>query len=94
MLAIGTIAEVALDHHHGLGNLQHLVGREEADEVREARIGLRLAMRGAEAATDGEVEAEQCPAFIIQDGDEAEILRVDVHVVVRRHHHGGLELPR
>ena len=57
------IAEVALDHDHGLGHLEHLVGREEADDVREARIGLRLAVRGAEAAAHREVEAEQLALF-------------------------------
>ena len=97
VFAIGAIAEVALDHDHGLGHLEHLVGREEADDVREARIGLRLAVRGAEAAAHHEVEAEQLAlfqAFVIQDGDEAQILREDVHVVVRRHHDGRLELAR
>ena len=31
---------------------------------------------------------------IVEDGDEAQILREDVDVVVRRHHDGGLELAR
>ena len=97
VFAVGAIAEVALDHHHGLGHLEHLVGREEADDVREARKGLRLAVRGAEAAAHGEVEAEQLAfleAFLVEDGDEAQVLREDVDVVVRRHHDGGLELAR
>ena len=72
-------------------------GRQEADDVGEARIGLRLAVRGAEAAAHREVEAEQrafLEAFVVEDGDEAQILREHVDVVVRRHHDAGLELAR
>ena len=54
---------------------------------RDARKSLRLAVRGAEAATHHEVEAEQravLEILVIDDGDEAEILREHVDVVVRR----------
>ena len=44
-------------------------GVQETDDVGEARIGLRLAVRGAEAAAHREVEAEQrafLEAFVVE----------------------------
>ncbi len=97
VFALGAIAEVALDHDHGLGHLEGLLGCEEADDVANSRIGLRLAVRGAESAAHHQVETQQ-PAlfesFGIEDGDESQVLREDVHVVMRRHHDARLELAR
>jgi hypothetical protein len=97
VFAVGAVAEIALDHDHGLGDFEHLLGLQKPDEVGEPREGLRLAVRGAESAAHGEVEAEDF-AFVdplfFKDGDEAQILREHVHVVVRRHDHAGLELAR
>ncbi len=91
-LAHGAVAEVALRGEHGLGHREQLLGLEEADDVREARVRLGVAVRGAHAAADGEVEALQLA--VLDDGDEAEVVREHVHVVDGRHDDRRLELAR
>ncbi len=92
VLAVGAVAEVAVDREHGLGDLDHLLGREEADDVRQPREGLHVAVAAAHAAADREVVADQL--VLLDHGDEPEVVRVDVHVVHRRDHERRLELPR
>ena len=51
VLAIAAIAEIALRGHDGFGDRQQLFGRDEADHVTQARVGGRLAVRGAKPAS-------------------------------------------
>ena len=63
----------------------------------DARKGLRLAVRGAESAAHRQVEAQQrafLEIFVVEDGDESQVLREHVDVVLRRNHDAGLELAR
>ncbi len=92
MVAVDAVAIVALDGHGVLGDGEHLVGCHEADDIAEARISLRGVVAAAHTATDGDIEAGELP--VLDDGDEAEILRVDVDVVGRRHREADLELAR
>ena len=69
------------------------LGRAEAHDVGGARIGVRLAVGHAHAAADGDVPAGDL-AVLVEDGDEAEIVREDVDVVRRRHRDHDLELAR
>ena len=56
-LAHDAVAEVALRGDHGFGDGDDLVGRDEADHVGQARVGLRIAVGRAHAAADGDVVA-------------------------------------
>ena len=91
-LAHGAVAKVALGGDHGGGHGDHLVGRDEADDVGQARIGFGIAMGGAHAAADADVVAGQFAAF--EHGDEAQVLGEHVHVVHRRDGEADLELAR
>ena len=82
MLAVGAIAEVALHQHDFFGDIDRLLGRAEAHDVGGARIGFRLAVRHAHAAADRDIPADHL-ALRIGDGDEAQVLREHVDVVVK-----------
>ena len=92
VLAVAAVAMVALGGDHGLGQRQQLFRPHEADHVGEAREGAGFAVRGAESAADADVEAGQLA--VLDDRDEAEVVRQHVDVVDRRHHQRGLELAR
>jgi hypothetical protein len=47
-LALRAVAEIALHGQHGFGNRENLIGRNETDHVREARIRRIVAVRRAE----------------------------------------------
>ena len=93
MLALDPVAVVALHRQHRRGDVQHLVRGDEADHAAQPRPGLRIAVAGAHAAADGDVEAGQV-AVLADDGDQAQIVGEHVHVVERWHRHGHLELAR
>jgi hypothetical protein len=76
------------------GDVDDLVDRAETEDIGDARVGLDLVVRHAEAAADGDVEAEEFLAGLIGDGDEAEVVRVDVDVVARRDGDDDLEFAR
>ena len=92
MLAVGAVAEVAVDGQHGPGDVHDLVAREEAEHIGEARVGLVVAVAAAEATAHREIVADELAA--LDDGDVAEVVGEDVHVVRRRDDEGGLELAR
>ena len=78
--------------HHLLGDLHRLIRTAEADHVAGPREGVGLAVRHAHAAADHDVVADDAAAFL--DGDEPEIVREHVDVVVRRQRDRDLELAR
>src|SRR6185503_13031969 len=92
MLAIAAVAVIALDAEHVTGRGEHLIGPAETDDIGQARIRRRLAMRHAHAAADAHVEAGEPP--FVDDGDEAEVVREHVDVVARRYRDRNLELAR
>ena len=81
MLAVGAVAVVALRGQDRLAHPLHLVGRDEAEHVGQAREGIDVAVAHAEAAADGDVVAGEL--VVLHDGDEPEVLRKDVDVVGR-----------
>ena len=92
MLARPAIAEIALGRDDGFGDREQLLRPQEADDVGDPRIGRRIAVAGAEPATNRQVEADQLAC--LDDGDEAEVVCEYVHVVDRRHRDRRLELAR
>ena len=86
VLAIGAVAPVALHGDDRLGHGDRVARLAEAHHVGGARIGVRLAMRHAHAAADRHVPAGHV-AGVVEDRDEAEIVREDVDVVRGRHRH-------
>ena len=93
MLAVGAVAPVALHGDDRFGDLHRVLGLAEAHHVGGARISVGLAMGHAHAAADGDVPARDV-AVLVEDGDEAEIVREHVDVVRRRHRDHDLEFPR
>jgi hypothetical protein len=81
VLAVRTVAVVALGEDDGLRNLEALVRGDEADDVGQARVRLGVRVGDAHAAADGDVEADQLLVLVVDDGDEAEVVRKDVDVV-------------
>src|SRR3546814_12274923 len=57
VFAVDATAVVALGVDHGLGHGDHLVRRDETDDVGQARIGCRIAMGGAHTAAAADVVA-------------------------------------
>ena len=53
---------------------------------------LRVAVAHAEAAAGEKIVADQFA--VLDDGDEAEVVRENIHVVQRRNGEGGLEFAR
>ena len=59
MLAIGAIAMIALQSHDRLDRREQVVGSDERDRRGQARVGIRIAVRHAEAAAQRQIVAEQ-----------------------------------
>ena len=67
-----------------------MLGCDEAQVVRQARKSGGVAVGCTHAAARKDVEAGQAP--VLGDGDEAQIVGIDVDVIARRHRDRGLEL--
>ena len=93
VLAIDAVAVVALHDHDFLRDVDDLLDGAEAHHVGDAREGFELVVRHAEAAADGDVEADEL-SVRVRDRDEAEIVAVDVDVVARRNRDDDFEFPR
>ncbi len=92
MLAVGTIAVIALHGDDRLRHVHRVLRLAEADHVAGARIGFRLAMGHPHAAADHHVVADDSTA--LHDRDEAEIMGEHIDIVVRRQRDGDLEFAR
>ena len=92
VLAIGAIAEVAMNRQHGFRHVHEFVRREKADDVGEARVRGFVAVTASHAATDGEVVADEL--VVLHHGDEAEAVREQVHVVHGRNGERNFEFAR
>ena len=93
VFAVGAVPEVTLHEHHFFRDVDGLADGAIAEDVRDAGIGFDLVVRHAEATADGDVEAGDALAGRIGDGDEAKVVREDVHIVARRDGDHGLEFP-
>ena len=92
VLAVCAVAEVALRGENGLADFVHQIGRDEAERVGQAREGLGVSMAHAEPAANGDIVADEFAVF--DDGDVAEVLGVNVHIVRGREDEAGLEFAR
>ena len=92
MLALGAVAEIAMDCDDGLRHVHQLVRCDETQHIRQARVSLCVAMTAAHAAADGEIVAGELVVF--ENRDEAEVVGKDVNVIHRRNDKRGLELAR
>ena len=92
ILAVAAVAPVTLHRHDGSSAVEHLVQRQEAEFARHVGIGAGVAMLHRQAAAHQHVEADEMLA--VTDGHEVQVVGVQVHVVVRRDDHRGLELAR
>ena len=79
MLAVRAVAEVTLGGKDGLSNLVDLVGRDEAQNIGQAREGFGISMAHSEPAADSHIVADELA--VLDDGDVAKILREDIHIV-------------
>ncbi len=92
VLAIDPVAPVALGADHSGRHLQHVGERNKAKVAGLAWIGAGVAVGHGEATAHQHIEAHQLAVF--GNRHEVEIVGVDVHIVVRRDHHSGLEFAR
>ena len=92
VLAVGTVAEIAVNREHGLHNFDKFFRFEKTDDIREARIGGIIAVAAAHAAADGDIVASE--SFVLDDGDEAEAIGENVLVIHRRNGERNLEFSR
>src|SRR5215471_6677409 len=89
MLSIGPITKVSMNAKHGFCNCDDFVGSEEADDIRESRVGGFVAMAPAHPAADSEIVAHQ--AVVLDDGDKPEIVGEYIEIIYRRDHKGCFE---
>ena len=92
-LAVGAVAVVAEQLDDRLGRrARTCVGRDVADRLGQVRERVGVAVRHAHAAADQHVVADDLA--VLDDGEEAEVLGVDVDAVVFGQGEAGLELAR
>jgi hypothetical protein len=92
MLAVGAVAVLAVEADDGAHGGDEILGRDEGDRRRQARIGLRLVVGHAEAAAEIEVVAGE--PLALERGEDAEIVGQHVDRVVLGNGEADLELPR
>lgn len=83
VLAVHTVTEIALDEHDLLTGLDGLLGGDEADDIGDAGVGLLVTVGHTHASSDGHVETGK-RAVLVGDGDEAQVMGVNIDIVVRR----------
>ena len=93
VLAVQAVAPVSLHGDHGLGNRHGVFGRAKAHQVGGARVGVLLAVGHSHPAANGHIPPCHA-AFVVEDCDEAEIMREHVDIVGGRHRHHDLEFAR
>ena len=90
MAPIAAVAAIALDLHHGLGDLDRLLRGSEPERIGQPRIGILLAVRPPEPAAHQHVEPGEPAA--VRYHQEAQIVAVHVAAVVVRERDRDLEL--
>src|SRR5579862_8993136 len=92
MLAIGTIAEIAVNRQNRFGHGLKMFRGQEADDVRDAREGLNVSVRHAHAAAGNEVVARELPVLL--NDDESEVVGENINVVKGWERKSSFEFPR
>ena len=82
MFAVGAVAEIAMNCENSFRDFHNFVGRKKSDDIRKARISLRVAVTAAKPAADAQVVADKL--VVLDDGDEAEAVREQIQIVHRR----------
>ena len=90
--AVFAIAPVALNGQHAFGNLDGLLGCAVAKHVGSAGISVEITMRHAHAAASGDVPSSNLAFF--DYGDVAQIVGVNIDVVIRRYGNNSFEFAR
>ena len=86
MFPIGPVSKVTMYRHDPLGRRNHLVPRNESDDIGQAPISLRVAVAHSHASPGNQIVARQSTLF--DDGDKPAIVREYVNVVERRNGEG------
>mmetsp|Transcript_21330 Transcript_21330/g.51692 ORF Transcript_21330/g.51692 Transcript_21330/m.51692 type:complete len:526 (-) Transcript_21330:786-2363(-) len=92
VLAVAPASVITLHRNHHLRHVFGLVLLNESEHGPQPRERRAVVVGVPEATTDDDVEPLQL--VVLNDGDEPDIVGVDIHVVVRRDGHSHLELPR
>jgi len=92
VFAVASVAPVALGGDDGFGAVQGVAERHVAEFVGFVGEGGGIAVFAGEAAADQHVKADEVAIFF--DGDEAEVVGVDIDFVVRRDDDGGVGFAR
>mmetsp|Transcript_51955 Transcript_51955/g.96110 ORF Transcript_51955/g.96110 Transcript_51955/m.96110 type:complete len:262 (+) Transcript_51955:981-1766(+) len=91
MLPVGAVSEIPLDCQDSFAHPLGILGLAETDNIGKSGVRLLVIVSEAEAATNTDIEAEQC--VILNDSNEADAIGKDVHIIGRRNGHGNLVLP-
>ncbi len=92
MLAIETIAIIAMQAHHGLNRIVEQLRRHKSDRRGQARKRLGLVVRHAQPAAQRQIVALQLLA--LEDRDDAEIVGQHVDGIILRRRQPHLEFAR
>ena len=92
VLAVGAVAEIAMDGHDGQDDLLQLLGSDEPHEVGQPRKGRGVPVAAAHAAADREVVSDDLAR--LDHRDEPHVVGEDVGVVDRRDGKADLEFAR
>jgi len=92
VFAVCAVTEIALGGEDSFADFIDKVGRDETQGVSKARKGLGVSMAHAKAAADGDIVAEELA--VLNDGDVAEVLGVDIDIVRGREDEACLEFAR
>ena len=90
--AVAAVAPVALHGNHGGGAIEHFIQPDKAEFARGVGVGGVVAVLHREAAAHQHVEAGEAAVFF--NRHKIQIVGVQIHIVVRRNHHGGFEFAR
>ena len=92
VFAVAAVAPVALYGNHGGGAVQHFVQTDKAEFAGGVGVGFVIAVFDGQAAADQHVESGQPAVFF--DGNEVQIVGMQIDVVVRRNNDRGFEFAR
>ena len=92
MTTTDAIAQITLRGQHTGSRIEHMLKADKTQLIGQTREGGLVAMGGAHAATGKHVKADQLIVF--DDRDKAQVVGVNIHVIVRRNRHRGFELAR
>ena len=92
VLTVRTVTPITLGGYYRCRDIQSIFQRYKAKVIGLARIGRLVAVGHRQATANQYIEAHQL-AFL-GNRYEVQVIGMDINIILRRDHHGCLELPR